>query len=674
MARNIDIDTFIMEMSVRCNIEYTTEQIELIKHFGDGPAFCFADPGTGKTFTAIGGLISAEVMKGIPGDSIYALSFTRMATGELAVRHGETCKKVNMSRQVNFITLHALCRRILSENYKLLGLNKFEVSPPQTMEKSFTLVDGTLHEWGVVLNQNQIRSSIRACTTLNSSLVFDPQVVATKMCFKEANVDFETFTKIRGLLLAYDLQVGRISVSNLLLLTVLLLQQHPEISEAFKRKCRLMLVDEAQDLSLLQLRIISLLTDNPILIGDMKQQIYGFNGACQEVAQRFFELYPNARTLQLTQSFRCRDEIVEYATRIILPNKIGGEDYKGIGPGGLVQESNKDWKFDVQGIVNKIRDEFLENRRVFPRTYMFLTRNNISLTGVIEKLFQAQVPFRVNNFVPAYEIPIISELCQLVKMCYEPSDPRNCLALRYLIPEFKQYYNVQEHPYYMLMNKLHCTLFEVNYQFKDPRAASDAFKVLQTVCDMLNRDATMGEMFNALYPLYNMVWLDSRSWMLENTPKYYTNSVAELTHKPYNKFIMDEVEKKNVAKESETYGRGVRCYTMHASKGLEADVVYIVDAVDGVIPNTKKLDNMLKKQCEVDAARAIREERSLCYVACTRARKELYIVAQDGDVAPIIRGDNIYLDLDFYYDRSISVGDDIKAFLKFAEEYLYDYI
>ena len=119
-ANGITQEAFISKVEVYLDVNYTDEQKELIKVFGDKPTFCFADPGTGKTYTAIGGLLNAELFKGIPGENIYALSFTRMATGELAVRHERACRKLGISKTVNFSTLHSLCRSILAENYRKL--------------------------------------------------------------------------------------------------------------------------------------------------------------------------------------------------------------------------------------------------------------------------------------------------------------------------------------------------------------------------------------------------------------------------------------------------------------------------------------------------------------------------------------------------------------------------
>lgn len=662
---------FMSALEVKLNADYTDEQKELIRNFGSGPVFCFADPGTGKTFTAIGGLIYAELFKQIPGQSIYALSFTRLATGELSVRHERACRKIGISNQINFKTLHALCRSILKDNYRLLGMSKFDSGGELTMESAYRLVEDSCREWGVVIKPQQITSSIYASRLLNASLIFDQDVVESKMAFKETGLSYETFTRIRGLLFSYSLLSEKISVNDLLLYTVLLLTRHPEISDKFKEKCKLMLVDEAQDLSLLQLRIISLLTDNPVFIGDMKQQIYGFNGACQEVVSEFHKLYPNAKDLRLSQSFRCANEIADYATQIILPNKVGGEDYKGVGDGGKVINMNG---LDADGLnlsqlTSNLHDEFLANKNKFTKDYLFLVRNNVSVIPVIEELFKQGLPFRVNKYTPAYEIPVISDLCQLLQLANSPYSKANILALKYIIPEFQGYYTLQEHPFYQICSKTESSIFEVNYQYRDIGTASNAMNVLIEVSEMLKRGATMKDLLNKLWVTYYNNWLSKNAWKLESKPEYYTRAVNSLTSKTFAQFIQDETKKTNIIKECEKYGRGIRCYTMHASKGLEADVVYIIDANQGLIPNTSKLDKMCKRGCEMDAARSIREERSLCYVACTRAKHELYIVSTDKP-ATMLQGINDYEDFDRLYACYKTSGDDINAFNKFCKEFI----
>ena len=138
--------------------------------------------------------------------------------------------------------------------------------------------------------------------------------------------------------------------------------------------------------------------------------------------------------------------------------------------------------------------------------------------------------------------------------------------------------------------------------------------------------------------------------------------------KTFDKFVSDEREKDQLLKKYESLRVGVRCYTMHASKGLEADIVHILDADSGIIPNDKIMDRYLRRGCYEDAAKAIRNERSLVYVACTRARKELY-VHYNGEMSKLFDPlDTSYDKLDLIYESQDNVYEDIAAFDEFYKE------
>ena len=666
-------ESFITLLKVKLNSEYTEEQSDLIKSFGKEPIFCFASPGTGKTFTAVGGLLFAELYNQIPGKNIYAMSFTNMATGELSVRHKLACDAIGVSATVNFSTLHKLCNKILSDNYRKLGMMSFGKTRNLSFSEAYKLIEGSCEEWGFNLNANQIKAAIRACKTLNSALVFDEDSVTSKDVFKECKMDFKQFEKIRALLYTYSLNAESIDVSDIMLYTLMLLEKFPEVSEQFKSQCKLMLIDEAQDLSLLHLRIISKLTDCPVFIGDMKQQIYAFNGACQEIVEAFFKQWPEARTVNLTKSFRCKDAIANFATKIILPNGTGGEDFKGVSDGGVVQlhcTNNINMSdYNLETITDSLRNDFIANSSKFTKDYLFLFRNNISAIPIAEALFKKGLPFRVNNYVPAYEVPIIKEMCEILQLVESPSCLQYIPALRYLIPELRSYTNLERNPFAIMCKKSGQDVLSVNYNFQNQDIGDAAMSLLVNLREMLLKGAPIKDLFNTMWPLYNDVWVKPNEWRLEAKPEYYINNISAVSHKTYSEFISDELSKQAIIKDSIKYARGVRCYTMHASKGLEADIVYIIDADDGLIPNIKKLDKMLQRGCQMDAARALREERSLAYVACTRAKDELHIV-YNNRISPVLLGSEQYKDFDDIYAYYKAQGDDIAAFKNFVEEYV----
>lgn len=668
-----EIDPMISLIEVKLEMNYTDEQKALIRRFGDGPTFCFADPGTGKTSTAIGGLLIAELYKQIPGSNIYALSFTNKATGELAVRHDKACRKLGISRTPTFRTLHGLCLDLLLKHYKKLGMYHFDTKKPITIGEYYKLVESACDEWNMPINPKKIRSVVQACQSLNSALIFDQDNVMSKIKYKETGLEYDDFEKIRGLIFNYSLNTERISVSEILLYALLLLTWFPEVSAECKQNIKLMLVDEAQDLSLLHLRVISLLTDNPVFIGDMKQQIYAFNGACQEIIAAFFKQYPDAEKFKLTKSFRCKQAIADYATKIISYNNVGGEDFQGCSEGGIVDVAmSGDNAIDgvrLEDIIENIYQDYVDNGKRFSKEIMFLFRNNVSAIPIAELLFKKHVPVRVHNYKPAYELPLIKEIIEILKLAENPCNYSNVMALRYLIPEFREYNVLTKNPFYVIGTKTGTSIFEINYEFRDVTTGSKAMMLLLKLSEMIGSGASMKDLINTMWTHYNVTWVEPNTWRLDQEPMYYLRSIAPLVEKTFSQFVKDEVDK---SKDIETFIRhnvGVRCYTMHASKGLEADIVYICDANEGMIPNTKELQKMVDAHSEMDAARSIREERALCYVACTRAKEELHIL-YTGQPASILLGANPYSEYDKIYKYYSASGDDILAFNQFAKKYV----
>lgn len=657
----ISLDTFLNDLSARVGVQYTDEQKAFMRDF-TSPIISFSSPGTGKTKSAIGGLLTAELYHQVPGNQIYALSFTNMSTGELKVRHKQDCEKVGIKQTVNFQTLHSLCSSILKANYKLLGIGKLTVVDTIPIEEQAELLMNISKDRGISLHPWQIRPFINAVRSLNSSLVFDRSHVESKYAFKQCKMPYEDFTLLRKFLYIYTKMTDTLQVQDILLYTLELLLSRPEVSADFKAKCKILLVDEFQDLSLLQLRIISLLSDTVIAIGDIKQQIYAFNGACQEIVGEFKKYFPTARELNLNKSFRCADAIVDYSKMIIHPNDMQEQDFTGTGKDGSV---NITPDLSLASICDTIEQQYRENRNTFPRDILFLFRNNYSATPIAEELFKRKVPFRVNKYQATNQIPVIREMCAVVELAANPQNLQNLYALRYILPEQKDYKDFTKSPIYKVCSKEGCSLFEAPYNFRDAMAARQAMEMLLSVKDMLSKQRPMREILNAIYPLFNEVYLTDREPYLEMPSSYYLNMARSVVQsKTYYAFIQDEMAKLQVIQDSNARRHGVRCYTFHASKGLEADDVYILDADENVVPNTHKLDVMEKAGCVMEKAREIRNERSLLFVAATRAKENL-IITYNGVKTSMLTPMNAFESYDKLYTQFQLAYPDVEAFEEF---------
>lgn len=661
MSPDISLDTFLLSLGARLGIEYTDEQMAFMRDF-TSPIISFSSPGTGKTKAAIGGLLTAELYHQIPGNKIYALTFNNMATGELKVRHEKECRIVGIKQTVNFRTLHSLCTKILRENCKLLDISSIETRDPISIEEQAGLLQDIAKERGIALQPWQVRPFVEAVRSLNSSLVFDRSHVESKYAFKRCRMPFEEFTILRKFLYVYTKLTNTVQVHDIPLYTLELMLRHPEVSKNFKEQCRVLLVDEFQDLSLLQLRIITLLSDTVIAIGDMKQQIYAFNGACQEIVKEFKRYFPNARELNLNKSFRCADEIAAYSKQIIRPNGMQEQSFCGTGKTGTVTVTQD---VSLSDICDGIEQSYREARNTFSRDTLFLFRNNFSAIPIVEELFKRRVPFRANKYSAANQIPVIRDMCAIVELAANPYNLQNLQALRYILPEQRDYRNVASSPIYKVCAKEGCSVFEAPYHYRDAMAAKEAMELLFTVKDMLTKQRPMRDILNAIFPLFNQVYLEAREPYLDMPSTYYFSMVRPIVQaKTYNAFIQDEMAKMQVIVDANSRRHGVRCYTFHAAKGLEADDVYIFDADEGIVPNLKELDKMERAGCVMEKAREIRNERSLLFVAVTRAKENLTITYSSAKTS-LLTSVNAFENYDRLYTEFQSEYPDVEAFEEF---------
>lgn len=663
---SMTLDAFVTMVESNLNRVFTDEQRDFIKSL-DKPGICFASPGTGKTASAVAGLLVTELYKRIPGENIFALSFTNMATLELSVRHENACRALGITQRVNFKTLHSMCSQILRNNHLALGIDKYNTIKEWPMLDMAQTVYNAAKGLNMDLDPYKARTVVKTVRNLNSSLTFSQDNVESKSAFIDTGLSYDQFQYLRKLMFEFDKQMGTIEANNIMLYTLELLLEHPEISEEFKKKCRVLLVDEAQDLSLLQLRILSLLSDNLVLIGDIKQQIYAFNGACQEIVGQYYKYFPNAWSKELTQSFRCKNEIAKFATKLILPNNVGGEDFKGCGDGGIVTVEKG---IDYQSICGRIADDYFSNKRSFTKGILFLFRNNLSGIPVAEEFFKLQVPFRINNYTPVTRMPVISDLCAIAELAYDPRSLEDLSALKFLLPELREYKDIRESPLYKIMQKDRCDVFSAKYKWKDSYNAERALGALLEMSDLVLRNAKVSDIFNCVYQVYAANWLKTRERFMEYDASHYINLASYVVNgKSFRQFKQDEVKKADFIKDCNERRIGVRCFTFHSAKGLEDDVVYMVDCDQGIIPNKSKLTTMLERNCLMDAAREIRNERSLVYVAATRAKSELHI-HYNKELASVLTSTNTYKDLDMVYQRFIPDYSDVEVFQEFYRKEL----
>lgn len=634
----------------------TDEQMEFAADFTT-PVVSFANPGTGKSHSLVKGLIMLQTYHRIPGKKINAMSFTREATAELKARYDRACKKCHITPTVNFKTFHSICREIV--------LNRF---PGMRIKASFDW-DKDLSALAEYMDKRDldtedmyfVRRVAVAIEKLNNSLCYDSLNVIRQYAFKALNIPIDIFQALRSDMFAYGVVMQSIPQGSIPLYALYVLANDKVLQQKYKETYKVMIVDEFQDMTKLYLIILSMISSNLIAIGDLKQQIYGFNGACAEIVDEYMKMYPDARVLPLTQSFRCKNEIADFATGVYWPNDKSAVPFKGTGTEAII-EIKQNAELNLTDIIREVKLEEDKEDVASAKSTMFLFRNNYAITPVAEELYKQGVLFRTKKLTKVMDYPVFHELSDLALVAMEPNNETYQINAIRWFPEFRKY-SIGTNPYLSVIRGK--DMFSVNYQFRE-ESSMEFFKLMKETRDLIQKGAMATVVFNKLLPLYDKYIIEGKWYKLENDFDFYVTLVNSIiVSKTFPKMVAEEYEKARKVEEAYNLNMGVKCYTMHSAKGLEADIVYLLDMDDGIVPSRKNYTKLVKSQCEYEAAKMIREERNLLYVALTRA-KEKVVITYYGKLTELISNprQNAFTYLDEIYASTKMDFNDVESFLK----------
>lgn len=640
----------------------TDEQREFVSDFTTD-TLSFSDAGTGKTYSLIAGIALAQAYYKIKGSEICCISYTNAAVNEISARYSKLYKKMTLGSKPDFRTFHSLNLRILNDAYPGITTGNITFADVKPM------MDSYMHERGLSsMDGNYVKKVYNAINSLNSALVFSEESLMKNYKFLELDMSIDDFNYIRRRLFSAGIIRKKIDQGDIPIYCLYALHKYPQIIERWKGKFKIMVVDEFQDLTLLHLEILNYITQTLVAIGDMKQQIYGFNGASDLIVDKYLGHRPNARRCNLTQSFRCANEIADFAKGIVEPNVIDGQPiaFKGNGPGGIV-EIIKSEDMDWYGVANTISRDIKEHTYIGAKDVMFLYRNNASMIPIVEELYQLGIQFRCANnrgYTTIMNLPVVGDLFSLAYVALDDSNTEYLNKALRLFPEFADFGYGTELPPVTAVRKFNKGLLSLNYKFKE----SSSRALMNAIVDAkaaIESGEKCGRVLNTLWVAYASFVISRRWWMFDNKPEFYFGLVGDiLVKKTIEQVIKDEEKKLALNDNNIRAGIGVRCYTLHSAKGLEADEVYILDANEGLFPNAKILKQKTEAGCILDAAKDIRNERNLLFVGATRAKKKL-VVTYTGELASLItKNSNKFKRYDQEYiehSRDIS-GNDVESF------------
>lgn len=583
---------------------FNKEQQEAIDTI-QGPLLVVAGPGSGKT-TVIVNRVKNMVDKGIKPSSILVITFTKAAADEMAKRY----IKIGGVQGPVFSTIHSICLKILVTSF---GYSYDDIYKQSDVWLAMRQI---VKEYDI--DTPDITRYIQKMLS-NISFIKNNELTESQINKKEWG---RPLFEVKKVMKAYEMQKGnKIDFDDMLILCRKYFLKYPDILKSWQNLFPYICVDEAQDTNWVQAKIIYMLAQsskNLCMVGDDDQSLYSFRGADPKVLMDFKERF-HAKQICLNTNYRSGNNIVESALSLINTNKVRfKKDLNAFNTGGSVNIlSVKNIQEQADLIMQQIQD--IHDLGTPYSEIAVIFRTNAESTMMLNKCIQQKIPFNIKkdsaNII--YEHWIFDDLKRiyyLSKNLYDAKISDIATAMKrptrfvskQVLKGCKKFTDIKQN--LRLMNK--------------PRVLKNVVKFE----DLLNQMRTMSfhEMMQCIDTVYGYrkglkdfadYFKEDENDLMNTYDQLLSESLNFSSFEEWTKYADQYVYKIKKQMNEKKLIDGVNLVTMHASKGLEYDYVFIINAVEGVAPYSKSIDDG-----------NIEEERRMFYVAMTRAKKHLTIL------------------------------------------------
>ena len=585
----------------------------------DGPMLILAGAGSGKTkvlTTKIAYCLEKELCSKY---EILAITFTNKAAKEMKERVENILQEDVDSMWIG--TFHSICSRILRVEIERIGFERnFTV---YDRADQISLVKECLKDMGVDPKNVEIKNEINTISRLKNAGATEKNIDKEDFDINLSTFTMELFQKYEHKLKRYN----SFDFDDLIVKTNLLFEENPDLREKYSERFKYVFVDEYQDTNDTQYKLIKNLVsknDNICCVGDSDQSIYGWRGANIQNIQNFEKDFKNAKVILLEQNYRSTQPILDLANTVIKNNSLRKDKNlwtaKNEGDMPIYRRMYSDLD-EADQVVQWIEQE---RYRQNPYEEMaILYRTNAQSRLFEEKLNRLGIPNRVVGGLKFYDRKEIKDCVSYLRIVENLNDN---MALNRIINEPKR--------------GIGKTTMDKLLQYSQARGISMMEYIKNTdLPDFSNATAKKLQEFYYLiksFPKDDLNVAELMEYILDKTgyranlekstnrdDKTRLENIDEYISSLYQ-FVQDNPDK-NLREYLETSSlmtdldktddntKGVSMMTIHAAKGLEFDVVFFTGLEEGTIPSRVDED--------------VEEERRLCYVAITRARKKLYITS-----------------------------------------------
>lgn len=606
-------------------------QRDAVTHI-NGPALVLAGAGSGKT-RVITVRIAHLIESGIAPTAIVGVTFTNKAAGEMRERLAHLIAP-EIARRVQLSTFHSLGHMILRADIERLGFSvPFTIVDEGDQHRILKDVLTELKLAGTGANEasllNTISKAKSAMTTpaRHPDARFDPAMPRAQRVFDRYN------QALRNL--------NAVDFDDLILLPTLLLTQNADVGQKWRARFQFVMVDEYQDTNPAQLQMLQALVAGPphnlMVVGDDDQSIYAFRGAVSEYILNFERYFPGTRVIALEQNYRSVGSVLQAANAVIANNRARRAKtlWSTLGQGEKIRLLEVETDVDEAEQIAMEMDERVGRADNRWDDFAILVRSNSQVRTLEESLRAHRVPYRIVGGQSLFDRKETRDAVAYLQLLVQP---RNELALRRVVNYPARHVGTQTladldarakaDPQRRLWDVLREARADVTIAQRTREGIRSFVELIETARRRL-QDAAPGAVAAVLRAYFDEIGLAAAIRAAESSANVARVRVEILDGLIANvarvqgssptsilEAYIDQLTLDRRAEEDEDEARGkVTIMTLHSSKGLEFNVVFLCGLNEGVLPHWRALEER----------GGLEEERRLCYVGMTRARRTLVL-------------------------------------------------
>lgn len=581
----------------------------------EGPVLLLAVPGSGKTTVLVTRLGYMIYAKGIAPEKILTVTYTVAATEDMAARFASLFG-TDMADRLTFKTINGICAGIIHTYGRRTGRTPFALLNDEkviadTLAKIYQKTERTY------ATESDLQTVRTLITYIKNSMLTDAEIreldKTADMKISAIYKEYNTWLREQKLM-DYDDQM---------VYAYTMLQRFPELLRLYQDKFPYLCVDEAQDTSKIQHAIIALLasrTENLFMVGDEDQSIYGFRAAYPEALLSFEKNHPGAKVLLMEENFRSGAVIVKAADTFIQKNTLRHKKH---------MRATKDGEEVVKEIAVKTRDDQYRYLAAVAEkcaaagashTVAVLYRDHECALPLIDLLERKEIPYRMRNAeISFFTHRTVLDVLNIMKLAMHPKDAETFLQVYYKINTYIRKEDALQIARISETQDISVWNAAVRYHGLSDYTMSSVQNTRMHMQQLLTERGDKA-VKRILYYMGYQEYLERCGLKADKIEILRIlgsreDSMAGLLQR------LRELQDILTRKETD-YSCNFILSTIHASKGLEYDTVYLMDVTDGILP-AQMLKNPEKASRE--ERETYEEERRLFYVGATRAKSELYV-------------------------------------------------